>query len=781
MNFALLSRGLRFWSALAILLLTCAQGQAQDACQALCLDNYVGGNRSFWNSGASGLGNYRFVGNRGGEFIINEAAGTARILGEIVSINDPHDRFKVEIDLSGRVQPGDAAYPPANSPKLEGDTSSYMVNGGHIDTNTWVYWTTLTGTLKGKGNWEGAIIDVVRKGPSAQYGFGANVKDELLGFSTWMDFTTLQQPSTGNTLPAAWHGDINASNARQCVAEPFPGSADDLRIMTAVDNETPDTGFGRSVDEGMGGQTLTVKVESPEGTYAGMPIIVGVNCFMTCEPYPDFYPAPYDNIYMTPGSGLSLEVFGPNGYYGPANLDATGEFAFVVPVFPFFENMSLMFQAFVVSDQASNGWLAISNGHRFDIINSSVVAGAPQNLVVANPTHDGVELSWDEVDFGPEGVERYRIYVDGVPHLEVAGTTTTATIEGLSELSNHAISVSAFSTLSYESVRSAVTNANTLADAQPPVVMIAAAMSDTEIEIDFDEPVEAACATDIGNYGLDHGATITGATLSPDGRRVTLTTSTLSTGLSYLLVINGVEDMSQARNVIAPNTQVPVTTRRVSSGLVALYEFDEGQGTTVADSSGFGSALDLNIADIAKVTWQNGGLAINQGTIIESAGAATKIASACQATNEITIEAWVLPENSTQSGPARIATFSQHTTNRNFTLGQDGDDYIARLRTSVASNNGTPNLVSSATAAVALKHLVFTRNAAGAWSLWVDGVETATGTRGGDFSNWNADWKFALGNEFTMNRAWLGELHLVAVFDQALDAAAIQTNFEAGP
>ena len=57
----------------------------------------------------------------------------------------------------------------------------------------------------------------------------------------------------------------------------------------------------------------------------------------------------------------------------------------------------------------------------------------------------------------------------------------------------------------------------------------------------------------------------------------------------------------------------------------------------------------------------------------------------------------------------------------------------------------------------------------------------ASGLRDGDFSNWDASWSFALANEMTMNRDWLGEIHLVAVYSEALSAAQISRNYEAGP
>ena len=53
---------------------------------------------------------------------------------------------------------------------------------------------------------------------------------------------------------------------------------------------------------------------------------------------------------------------------------------------------------------------------------------------------------------------------------------------------------------------------------------------------------------------------------------------------------------------------------RVDEGLIVLYEFDEGSGATVSDSSGVAQALDLSIADPAHVTWSPGYLTIDSAS-----------------------------------------------------------------------------------------------------------------------------------------------------------------------
>jgi hypothetical protein len=86
------------------------------------------------------------------------------------------------------------------------------------------------------------------------------------------------------------------------------------------------------------------------------------------------------------------------------------------------------------------------------------------------------------------------------------------------------------------------------------------------------------------------------------------------------------------------------------------------------------------------------GLAV--ATIVTSGVAAAKVISACMHSNEITIEAWGMPVDDVQDGPARIVSLSADTGNRNFTLGQQTNDCDARLRT---TRTGLSSLLRSST------------------------------------------------------------------------------------
>ncbi|MEM9454194.1 MAG: LamG domain-containing protein [Myxococcota bacterium] len=234
---------------------------------------------------------------------------------------------------------------------------------------------------------------------------------------------------------------------------------------------------------------------------------------------------------------------------------------------------------------------------------------------------------------------------------------------------------------------------------------------------------------------------------------------------------------------IPPTTGTAV--ERVFEGLLVLYEFDEGAGTSVMDVSGEGTPLHLEIQG-SGYSWVDDGLQV-EDAIVRSEVPATKVIEGCQATNELTVEAWITPLAADMEGPARIVTLSASSGDRNFTLGQGmfempSSIFAARLRTSddSGSNNGIPQLDTPPLAAPVATHVLYVRSSAeGTDQIFVDGQPEAQGVRTGDFSGWDPRYALACGDELTRDRPWQGILHLVAVYDRALTHDEIIQNFDA--
>ena len=223
---------------------------------------------------------------------------------------------------------------------------------------------------------------------------------------------------------------------------------------------------------------------------------------------------------------------------------------------------------------------------------------------------------------------------------------------------------------------------------------------------------------------------------------------------------------------------------RAEAGLILLYDFDEGSGDTVVDQSGVSPAHDLTIAAPRNVAWASDHLTVTSATMLTTTTAATKVADRVVSSGEITVEAWLKPANTTQEGPSRILSMSTTPYLRNVMLGQSADRFSVRFRAEGQSDwdNGSPTVdSSSASASAALTHVVFTHSADGEETIYVDGVEDTTFTRTGGTTQWDSSYPIVVANEATDDRPWLGELHLVAVYERSLDASEVQQNFVAGP
>lgn len=176
------------------------------------------------------------------------------------------------------------------------------------------------------------------------------------------------------------------------------------------------------------------------------------------------------------------------------------------------------------------------------------------------------------------------------------------------------------------------------------------------------------------------------------------------------------------------------------------------------------------------------GLRVKGSGGVRFEGDAAALADSIRDRGEITVSVWFRPENLSQEGPARIFTFSKNSSERNVTIGQEGDRYEIRLRTTKVGKNGTPGLqTKSGSVRLETTHLVFSRQRDGRAEIFLDGRLAAEGRFEGDLSNWDRGLRIGVGDEFGGNRTWKGELLSVAVHDEAMSAAVIEELFAAGP
>lgn len=211
---------------------------------------------------------------------------------------------------------------------------------------------------------------------------------------------------------------------------------------------------------------------------------------------------------------------------------------------------------------------------------------------------------------------------------------------------------------------------------------------------------------------------------------------------------------------------------------IILYKF-EGKSAQITDSSGVNPPVHLSIANNQAILRKPGSLTITRPTLLKSPAPPAKLIQAVQESGEMTISVWITPANPSQSGPARIVTFSKDSSNRNVTLGQDGSKYDARFRTEKTGPNGIPSLSVNGVKTQPT-HVVFTRSRDGRGSLFLNGKKSGQHNFPGSPKNWDKKYHFALANELSNDRPWLGTFHQVAIYAAALTDSEISTEFKKG-
>lgn len=219
---------------------------------------------------------------------------------------------------------------------------------------------------------------------------------------------------------------------------------------------------------------------------------------------------------------------------------------------------------------------------------------------------------------------------------------------------------------------------------------------------------------------------------------------------------------------------------RADANMITHFAFSEGVGNTTSGTSNVGADITLNLEGTEWVA--EGGLRNVDGKAQASLADSQKLFNLLSGGNQFSVEAWVIPENLTQTGPARIVSYSVDTGRRNFTLGQQVEQYDSRVQTINSGPNGSnPAARTEDIVTTELTHIVMTYdNMSGGRKIYVNGQLAAEEAIQGDMLNWQDDNIFLLGNEVTNNRLWRGVFKMVAIHNVALNGAQVAQNFDAG-
>ena len=173
----------------------------------------------------------------------------------------------------------------------------------------------------------------------------------------------------------------------------------------------------------------------------------------------------------------------------------------------------------------------------------------------------------------------------------------------------------------------------------------------------------------------------------------------------------------------------------------------------------------------------DGNLEVTGGAFLTE-GANQPLLEACRASGELSVEVTLRTDNLAQSGPARLVSFSTDPYHRNFTLGQERDRLVFRLRTPQTGDNGMNPETSFGRIEAGKWHHVLVTYRDGELTGYLDGrVVVESDAVRGDFSNW-ADMPLLIGDEFQDPRDWSGTVERVSIHSRHVGADEARQRFK---
>ncbi|RLD22998.1 MAG: hypothetical protein DRI70_09925, partial [Bacteroidetes bacterium] len=296
----------------------------------------------------------------------------------------------------------------------------------------------------------------------------------------------------------------------------------------------------------------------------------------------------------------------------------------------------------------------------------------PKGIAAVSVTSNTIRIVWEPSTDNIQ-VEGYHVHANGL--LKGTAFTNSFTITQLNPGISYDISVSAYDAASNESVKSIIFTQKTvnpdvtLEPTMPSVRKVNEDVKGTHNIITVSE-VTALGHTELHFYGVRYS----------EDKETVKEKGEVVTG-------NPIADSVTHKN-------------RVNDGLVLLYDFSEGMGSTeILDRFDTLNPINLTIDDELAVNWLPGqGMKSSFPIPIHTEVSPTKLFGEFSSTNEITLETWIRPGLLDQSGPVKIVTLSSGADSRAFSLMQEGNvsdfEYVVRLNTSTNDENGSPELAT---------------------------------------------------------------------------------------
>ncbi|MFZ5516339.1 MAG: FlgD immunoglobulin-like domain containing protein [Candidatus Zhuqueibacterota bacterium] len=139
------------------------------------------------------------------------------------------------------------------------------------------------------------------------------------------------------------------------------------------------------------------------------------------------------------------------------------------------------------------------------------------------------------------------VHIETAPHQAGAYSIVVNNIRDLATSPN---SIAANSSLSYEYIPD---------DFTPPSMTEVRSVDETHVDVTFSEEIERSTAETTGNFKINNGITIQQVSLDQNNRTVHLVTNAHENGVTYILTVNKVRDVSVQHNEIPANSSLSYT------------------------------------------------------------------------------------------------------------------------------------------------------------------------------------------------------------------------------
>jgi|GEM_PF-2456398 len=231
--------------------------------------------------------------------------------------------------------------------------------------------------------------------------------------------------------------------------------------------------------------------------------------------------------------------------------------------------------------------------------------------------------------------------------------------------------------------------------------------------------------------------------------------------------------------VAGPDTLVkaPQSWPSDRQGLIFLFETNERPNQVNSVTSGMNRSYTVLPRGRARLN-HDGAMVLTGGAFLAN-DVDGEILAECRRTNQLSVEATIIPSLAKQSGPARIVTFSTDINQRDFTLGQQGNQLIVRIRTPQTGRNGIGDTTTGVPVATLMpgeaNHVIVSYKP-GRLVCYLNGKQVYEGDQiQGDFRDWSAQ-HLLFGDEYGGQRDWSGTLEGVAIYNRFIEPEEASRN-----